>query len=123
MFCVGHGWSFGSDLYAGAVIGPVMVPAPRAAVSSTALRSTAHWMARRTSTLLRSLFVALSCRAWYASCGVEATARPDALAVFATTGSSIEAIWMLPACMAETIDCTAGITRNCTLDSVGFDRQ
>ena len=45
---VGQGRALGSLRYAGDVMGPVIAPSPRAAVSSTCWRSMAHEMARRT---------------------------------------------------------------------------
>ena len=67
---VGQGRAFGSDLYAGDVMGPVTSPSPRAAVSSTIWRSMAHWMASRTSRLSSGATRAFSWSTWYASCGV-----------------------------------------------------
>src|SRR5258706_3764034 len=61
---VGQGREFGSDLYAGDVIGPTTAPSPSAAVSSTCLRSIAHCRARRTLMLSNGLLRELSCSTW-----------------------------------------------------------
>src|SRR5258708_30396030 len=66
-FCAGHGWSAVFDLYWGDVMGPVTVPAPSAAVSTTPWAEMAHWMASRVFTLDRTGEAALSWSTSYCS--------------------------------------------------------
>ena len=63
-FGVGHGRAEGLERYEGLVIGPVTRPSARAAVSSTCLRSIAHWIASRTYSLSSGACLSSSISVW-----------------------------------------------------------